>query len=550
MKLLKIILSFLFLMSVAGDVLAELEINEVMANEPGGNVMLEWIEIYNNTDNDFPLTFYSLKIGNDIILMPGIRIFPYEYVVFCRKLISDGASAGFEEVWGDGSGFWGDDSTTEYYRAIELSSIRLTNSGGSVELDLALQTVSKLTWESDGIDGVSWERYLPGDTAGRQSLDPAGSTPGKINSVTPLPYDLALQSVIAEYFGDGISRIGVIMLNFGLEQMPAGELSVYYDPNGDGLADSSDLIAIIDYPQTNPGDTIEFDLYFEFNDVYPLILFQLPPDNRMENNVRTVTAFGMKYPPILLSEFLADPQSDLATEWVELRNRSDQAVNLADWYLGDEIKYYPIMASDPIAVPEIIVEGQDYLVLCKDKAAFENYYGTSVNVLEMNSWPALNNDGDIIKLRDNLDYIVDSIRYDFTYGGNYTWARGEEAGMTERWGRSVEVGGTPGRPNEVYFQPVSSSINVTAEPNPFSPSKDGEMMIEFEVPPGENMTIRIYDTKGRIVRTLVDGLPAFEGRIQWDGRTDGGRFLPIGMYILFIEVAEAGQYKQTVVIAP
>lgn len=550
MKLFKIILSFLFLMSVAGDVLAELEINEVMANEPGGNVMLEWIEIYNNTDNDFPLTFYSLKIGIDVILMPGIRIFPNEYIVFCRKLISDSASAGFEEIWGDGSGFWGDDSTTEYYRAIELSSIRLTNSGGSVELDLALQTVSKLTWEGDGADGVSWERYLPLDTAGRQSLDPAGSTPGKINSVTPLPYDLALQSVIAEYFGDGISRIGVIMLNFGLEQMPAGELSVFYDPNGDAVADSSDLIAIIDYPQTNPGDTIEFDLFFELDGVYPLILFQLPPDNRMENNVRTVTAFGMNYPPIMLSEFLADPQVDLATEWVELRNRSDQAVNLADWFLGDEIKFYPIMASDPIAVPEIIVEGQDYLVLCKDKAAFENYYGTSQNVREMNSWPALNNTGDIIKLRDNLDYIVDSIRYDFTYGGNYTWARGEEPGMTERWGRSVVVGGTPGRPNEVYFQPVSSSISVTAEPNPFSPSKDGEMTIAFEVPPGENMTIRIYDTRGRIVRTLVDGLPAFEGRISWDGRTDGGRFLPIGMYILFIEIADAGQYKQTVVIAP
>ncbi|MEW5923403.1 MAG: lamin tail domain-containing protein [Candidatus Zixiibacteriota bacterium] len=550
MRLKKLILALLILILPAGNVLAELEINEVMANEPGGNVMLEWIELYNNTDNDFPLAFYSLKIDNSVILLPTTRIFPYEYMVLCRKLISDSVSAGFEEIWGNGSGYWGDDSTIESYRAIELSGIGLTNSGGSVELELALQTVSTLIWESDGGDGVSWERRLPNDTTGLQCLDPSGSTPGRLNSVTPLPYDLALESVVVEFYGSGICRIGVLMVNFGLEDMPEGELSVYYDPDNDGVPDSVDLIAIVNYPQTNPDDTIEFDLYFELDGVNPSILIQLPPDNRMENNLRAVTAFGVNYPPVILNEFLADPQSDVGTEWLELRNRSNQEVSLSKWYIGDEIKFYPIMSSDPLQSLNIVVDAHDYLVLCKDKAAFENFYGTSVNVVEMNSWPALNNDGDIIKLRDNFDYIVDSIRYDFTYGGNYTWARGEETGMTDRWGRSVDVGGTPGRENKVYYQPISSRISVSAEPNPFSPSKDGEMTIAFEVPQGENMTIRIYDTKGRIVRTLVDGLPAFEGRIVWDGRSDGGRLLPIGMYILFLEVADVDQYKQTVVIAP
>lgn len=550
MGLSKYIIAFLILILPAGSVMAELEINEVMANEPGGNVMLEWIELYNNTDNDFPLAFYSLKIDNNVILLPSSRIFPYEYMVLCRKLISDDVSTGYEEIWGNNSGYWGDDSVTENYRVVEMSNITLINTGGSVELELALQTVSKLIWESEGEDGVSWERRLPGDSIGLQCLDPAGSTPGRLNSVTPLSYDLALESVVAEYYGSGVCRIDVLMVNFGLEDMPEGELSIYYDPDNDGIPDSADLIAIVNYPETNPDDSIEFDLYFELEGVNPSILMQLPPDDRMENNIRTVTAFGANYPPIVLNEFLADPQSDVGTEWLELRNHSEQEVNLKGWYIGDEIKFYPILPSDPLQFGNILVDAYDHVVLCKDKAAFENYYGTEINVVELNSWPALNNTGDIIKLRDNLEYIVDSIRYDFTYGGNYTWSRGEETGMTDRWGRSAEIGGSPGQVNEVYYQPVSSSISVTAEPNPYSPSKDGEMTISFEVPPGENMTLRIYDTKGRIVRTLVDGLPAFEGRVTWDGRSDGGRLLPIGMYILFLEVADVDQYKQTVVIAP
>lgn len=77
---------------------------------------------------------------------------------------------------------------------------------------------------------------------------------------------------------------------------------------------------------------------------------------------------------------------------------------------------------------DVIINADDYLVLCKDLNSFMSFYGSTSNVIEMNSWPALNNDGDIIKLRDNFENAVDSFRYDYTFGGNYSWGRGEEPG--------------------------------------------------------------------------------------------------------------------------
>ena len=549
-KILLFLTAMMTLMLAFGQASAQLVVNEVMANEPGSNVMLEWIELYNNSDDSVFLRLYYFNIDGDPVILPGDWLKADDYAVYCRKLYSDGISDGFEGVWGDGSGVWGDNEEIENYAVYEWDAVGLNNPSGAVVLERAAIPISKLIWESDGADGVSWERYVIDDTVGRQSIDTSGSTPGRLNSITPLDYDLALLPVETDYWGEGWTEFGITVINIGLQRMSSGDMAVSYDPDGDGQADSPDLIAVITYPATDPGDTLAFKVYFELEGMSPLILLELPPDDRLENNSRLVTAFGFDYPPVIINEFIADPQDGLEVEWIELRNRSNEAVDLDGWYLGDEIKFYPIVWSDDFPVMDVIINADDYLVLCKDLNAFMSFYGSTSNVIEMNSWPALNNDGDIIKLRDNFENAVDSFRYDYTFGGNYSWGRGEEPGMTERRGRSIETGGTPGSMNEIYYQAISSNISVTAEPNPFSPSKDGQMTIAFEVPPGDYMTIKIYDTKGRVVRTLVEDVPAFEGEVMWDGRSDGGRDLAVGMYILFLEVADAEQYKQTVVIAP
>lgn len=67
--------------------------------------------------------------------------------------------------------------------------------------------------------------------------------------------------------------------------------------------------------------------------------------------------------------------------------------------------------------------------------------------------------------------------------------------------------------------------------------------------------MRIFDSKGRLVRFLADGEPAgSDGSLIWDGMTDERMRARIGIYIVFFE-ARAGDgtlldpVKGTVVVA-
>ena len=66
-----------------------------------------------------------------------------------------------------------------------------------------------------------------------------------------------------------------------------------------------------------------------------------------------------------------------------------------------------------------------------------------------------------------------------------------------------------------------------ASPNPFNPST----RLAFALPQAGEVSLRIYDAAGRLVRTLVAGrLPAGEHRVVWRGRDDGGRSVAAGVY--------------------
>ena len=65
-------------------------------------------------------------------------------------------------------------------------------------------------------------------------------------------------------------------------------------------------------------------------------------------------------------------------------------------------------------------------------------------------------------------------------------------------------------------------------PNPFNPVTE----IAFQVPSGgAEMSLRIYDVSGRLVRTLVDGYePSGARSVSWDGTNDTGEKVASGMY--------------------
>jgi len=524
---------------------AALVINEAMVNEPGDIKSLEWIEIYNSGDSPATLSLYTLAINDGTpIMLPSVGIAPKGYVVFCKQVISNGDTLGFESVWGNNSGVWGD-APGENYVTSQLGQIDLDDSSGEISLRFGTNIRSRFVWHEEGQSGVSWERVTENDTLVRNSIDESGSTPGRLNSTTPLPNDMAVYVDEVRPVSGGFSLIELDIVNYGLNPMDGGDMRLYYDNDSNFTGTSGDIIAIVPYPDTDPGDTISISLELELQGTSPLLLAVLPSDDRVENNKVQFRAFGVDYPPVVINEFLADPEWDRDGEWVELKNRSSEVVDLAGWYLGDENAFNLITDESYSLAPS------EYVVLCKDSLIFFQMYSLTVeNLIEPESWPTLNNGVDKVRLRDNYGAVVDSFSYDFVYGGDFTWGKNENENFAARWGRSENAAGSPGEVNNILIQASGDKIEMTVEPNPFSPSLDNETAITFSVPPGDNITLQVYDVSGRLQRTLVDNLPAYDGQVLWDGRDDDGRLLNVGMYILYLEVSGVEGYKQTIVIAP
>jgi hypothetical protein len=540
-----IVAAFVFLLSAPLAGKADVIVNEVMSNEPGRYRSLEWIEIYNNSDACGSLGACSLIIQGASDDLPRIDLAPFQFVILCQRLYGEDGSPGFESHWGDSSGIWGDDTARENYLVLEFPTAALVNDSGLVILECESVSVSRFKWTEAGRDGVSWERYRPGDSLILNCVYPRGSTPGRMNSVTPREHDLCLLRVTGRRRVQATFCVDAVVVNSGLQSSAAAGLSVLLDSDGDSTTSGGSLEGVLDIPGINSGDTAYITGCFDLPGVHPLLFLVLPEDDNPENNSRFLPAFGNNFPPVSISEFIADPSGNLSVEWVELQNHSEIDVNLDGWCLGDEIRFYPITSFD------CIVKANEYIVLCRDTTALFDFYSSDrFSALEMASWAVLNDGGDQIRLKDNFGFAADSFRYEHGFGDNYSWGKGEEPSGTSCWGRAIKSGGTPGRPNEVHCRPSSTRINLFAEPNPLSLSKGRPMTIGFTVPQGGQIAIRVYDLQGRVVKTLLEDLPAFNGSVQWDGSADSGRPLRIGMYVLYIEVAGVEKHKQTIVIAP
>jgi hypothetical protein len=88
--------------------------------------------------------------------------------------------------------------------------------------------------------------------------------------------------------------------------------------------------------------------------------------------------------------------------------------------------------------------------------------------------------------------------------------------------------------------PKRSSALKANVPNPFKPTTT----IEYSIAEPAHVSLRIFDTSGRLVRTLVNWTqsPDKIGAAVWDGTDDRGRLAPTGVY--FYQLRTAG-FEQT-----
>lgn len=79
---------------------------------------------------------------------------------------------------------------------------------------------------------------------------------------------------------------------------------------------------------------------------------------------------------------------------------------------------------------------------------------------------------------------------------------------------------------------ATRQLTVTNYPNPFNPVTT----IQYHLPTQTHATLRIYDTRGRLIRQLFDA-PRSPGDHEtvWDGNDDHGRSVPSGIYLSIVD---------------
>jgi hypothetical protein len=424
------------------------------------------------------------------------------------------------------------------------------------------------TW--GGTNGKSLERidalFSSNDSTNwGSSQDSVGSTPGRYNSLTPVEYDLRATRINTNVNFPSLD-IHVVVTNVGREAASGYAVALFHDANGDSLPQSSELLERRTVTSVlQPRDSLVVDFTWSepgYGQKRLIATVEYPPDLRPSNN----TVHGLakiNYPErsLVINEIMYQPFSGQA-EYVELYNRSQLAVDLRDWKISDMRTTSGVANEFTISRLSYVAQPGSHVVVSSDSSVLQYFSlvpdsagGFHLFILNRSNL-SLNNDGDDVVLTDLTGSIIDSVRYASSWhnaqvadvSGRALERINPELPSTDRrnWSTSAHyLGGTPGKQNSIYTASVPTSASLSFSPNPFSPDGDGFedfTLISYEVPStAALLRIRIFDAKGRLIRTLVNGEPTgARGSVVWDGMNDSREKVRMGIYVVLLEALHAG----------
>jgi hypothetical protein len=213
-------------------------------------------------------------------------------------------------------------------------------------------------------------------------------------------------------------------------------------------------------------------------------------------------------------------------------------------------------------------------VLCESGATVKLQYPIATDIdrcLDMSNIPSMNVDGDIVVLADTGFHIIDKLVYFSSW--HFPLLQNTKGVSLERidfdrttqdatnWHSAAETAGfaTPTKQNSEFNPSGADDGAVTITEQIFSPDGDGfndVVNIDYNfTDPGYVANITIYDSRGRLVRTLIHGelLGTEKGTFSWDGTMDDRTKARVGAYIIYFEVFSADgkvkKYKRSCVLA-
>lgn len=546
---------FLILMLISFSKLhSQIVINEIMyAPLDASN---EWFEIYNTGNSNVNLQNWKWKDATSTIrtiTAQNINLLPNSFLIICQdsnkfKLQFPGAGGIIiQSLWSALN------NTGDNLILIDPSNIRIDS--------LSYQTV----WGGNS-GGHSLERKIATGNSNDASnwgtsIDPMLATPNKQNSITPKQFDLSLKSfVISPVFpAEGETLEFVLSLkNIGINTAADFSLNIYKDLNFDSISQNNELLNSKVFPSLNMNDSVIYNYSIENIDTgLKQFIAKIIYDN--DNDTLNNTLIKRIYVNskssggggVVINEIMYDPFSN-ESEWIEIFNSTGQIINLNGW------KYKENSVTVKLSTTDLFLNPGDFFILAHDSTIFNSYpnlkFPEQNQILKFSISLSLSNSGETIIITDSLNNVIDAVTYDPNWHNpNFTDTKGISlerlnpafpSNDKSNWSSCTKpIGGTPGLINSIFTENTKPNSDVSVTPNPFSPDGDGFedfTLINFKLnSPFSQMRVKVFDIKGRIVRTLANNsVTGNEGTIIFDGLDDNDQKLRIGIYIVLINAID------------
>lgn len=537
-------------------------VNEIMYAPLGDEP--EWVELYNATGDTVNLRnwrFSDSNIGTKtVISTTDVKIPPRTYGIVARDAI-------FFTVY---------PTVTAPTTIASFSALNNTTPDAVVLYDTRNVVIDSVLYAPSwgGQNGRSLERIDTevGSTVASNwgsSVDSLGRTPGRQNSIARLNYDLTLTLEQTKIIDNGQVLPGVMIKvkNVGrVASQTNVEVKFYRDANRDSVLESTELVytfLIVDSIAPFDSVTSEIPLNLPSGEAEIIGIIDHPNgllDERLRNN-RAIITIRVRYEErtVVINEIMYDPLTG-QNEWVEFFHRGSSSLDLARWQFSDRPTSGGSVNTFTITAQTRIVQPGDFVVVAADSTILSLFPAlrtppttVHLSILNRSGGFSFGNDGDDVILRDHTGATIDSVSYS---------PRWHNPQLTDAKGRSLErinpnlgsndqrnwstasglQGGSPGATNTIFTTSVPTNASLSFSPNPFSPDGDGFedfCIIRYNLPHTTSLIqVRIFDIRGRLVRTLANLEPAgSSGELLWDGLDDGRQRVRIGPYIVFLEAS-------------
>lgn len=502
---------------------ATLIVNAVQYNEQRGDIVIneimyapnspepEWIEIFNRSEKQIQLKGYGIadNTTSTVVVKNFLTINPGEFFVIAKDSaiqskhgsIKNLIIGEFATLNNSGDRVMLSDSVGRIIDSLEYKSSWGGNGGKSLE---------RKDVDGSSIDSGNWG----------SSVSELGSTPGKVNSIVLLEYDLQLS--LAGYApmqpveNDSL-RIEFVVYNSGKRTAHNFDVEIFSDTNKNNLPHANELIGKfeVDSLAKNSEQRIFLTLLLENTDSLKIIgVTNFPDDQKTGNNVVNFSLIVLPLPAerneIVINEIMYAPGGD-EPEWVELLNRSTRAINLKNWRVGDAGSQTLITTTDYFIKPD------EYVIAARDLALL-NFYNITTKIFTV-TLPSLSNSGDDVILRDGYNKIIDSVKYFSAWGGTDSKSLERKSADTastisSNWGTAETLNrATPGKINSISKKNFDIAV-VSLNSNTSSVIVGTNVQLFIEVKNSgyktvENIGVKIFrdndfDNSGKVDEILAE----------------------------------------------